>query len=452
MLDKVFFAVLSMALSASFVILVVLAARFALKKAPKAVSCALWGVVLFRLLCPVSFESMLSLQRIRPDAVKPQIVYQAAPQIESGIEPIDRAVNAALPASSPQASVNPLQIWTFAGEMIWLSGIVTLLLYSIVTLARLRKRLVGTVLLEDNVWLCDGVETPFVLGMLKPKIYLPSAIDAHERDYILLHECTHIRRGDNVVKPVFFLTLCVYWFNPLVWLAFFLCGRDMELSCDEAVMKRLGADTRCDYSASLLRLSTGKRIVAGAPLAFGEGSVKGRIKNVLDYKKPAFWAVWLSVAAVAVLCFTLIANPKSANASTVVYFAPLSEGYAFTLRLPDSCQSFIANGSFTADEGGVKTFYAGGFHDGTGAAAEGDALFRLIARTADSYAARSDTDPNARFLGTCGGYTVYAVFSDGSKVSAAHKERYDKMLADLKTQLTTDSFSRTGDGISVFWD
>ena len=224
MLDHIFAAVLSMALSASFVICAVLLARLALKKAPKVFSYALWAVVLFRLLCPASFESPWSLQRVKPNSVTPDIVYAGIPQIDSGLPAFDGAVNAALPAATPETSANPMQIRMFVLEIVWLCGLAALLLYSLATLLRLRRQLVGAVRDGGNVWLCDGVETPFVLGVFRPKIYLPSSLPENEMDYILLHERTHLRRGDNVVKLIFFLTLCVYWFHPLVWLAFFLCA------------------------------------------------------------------------------------------------------------------------------------------------------------------------------------------------------------------------------------
>lgn len=436
MLDHIFAAVLSMALSASFVICAVLLARLALKKAPKVFSYALWAVVLFRLLCPASFESPWSLQRVKPNSVTPDIVYAGIPQIDSGLPAFDGAVNAALPAATPETSANPMQIRMFVLEIIWLCGLAALLLYSLATLLRLRRQLVGAVRDGGNVWLCDGVETPFVLGVFRPKIYLPSSLPENEMDYILLHERTHLRRGDNVVKLVFFLTLCVYWFHPLVWLAFFLCGRDMEMSCDEAVLKTLSAETRCDYSASLLRLSTGRRIVAGAPLAFGEGGVRGRIKNAINYKKPAFWAVWLSVAAVAALCFFLAADPKSETARRDFYVNTPS-GNDFLLRLPDC--AFLPGPGALSGSGEYGSFY---YNDGSAQPGTDAELFTLVLIDGGQTA---DLPEACCRLGDCGNFRVCALFNDENGVSADAKPLYRQMRAAL-TDADADAFFSSADG------
>jgi len=436
MLDRVFAAVLSMALSAGFVVCAVLLARLALQKAPKVFSYALWAVVLFRLLCPVSFESPWSLQRVKPNSVTPDIVYAAAPQIDSGLPALDGAVNASLPAATPETSANPMQTRMFVLEVVWLCGLAALLLYSLVTLLRVRRRLVGAVRDTGNVWLSDGVETPFVLGVFRPKIYLPSALPERERDYILLHERTHLRRGDNLVKLVFFLTLCVYWFDPLVWLAFFLCGRDMEMSCDEAVLRTLDGETRCDYSASLLRLSTGRRIVAGAPLAFGEGGVKGRIKNALNYRKPAFWAVWLSAAAVAALCFFLAANPGS-EAARRDFYVNTPGGNDFLLRLPDCV--FLPGPGATSGSGEYGSFY---YNDGSARPGTDAELFTLVLLDSGQSARLPDTFCR---LGNCGDLCVCALFNDGNVVSAKARPLYRQMRAAL-TDAAADVFFSSADG------
>lgn len=302
MLDKIFFPILNMSLMASYVMLFVLLARLFLKKAPKIFSYALWSVVFFRLLCPFSFESKVSFM---PSGV-PIIT----------VPPSDSAATVAV-ATIGESAVNltPSISTSDILTVIWLVGIAALTIYSVVSLVLLRYKLVGAVKQNDNIYLVDHLQSPFVLGMICPKIYLPSTLLPDEQSYIILHEQTHIKRFDHIIKTLTFCTLCVHWFNPLVWLAFVLCVKDMEMSCDESVMKQMGTDIRKEYSASLLSLATGKKIIAGTPLAFGEGDMKGRIKNVMNYKKPAFWVVAISVVAVVAVGIGLMANPKSSTNS-----------------------------------------------------------------------------------------------------------------------------------------
>lgn len=310
MLEPLFLQLLNMSFTAGVVIIFVLAARLPLKKAPKVFSYALWSAVLFRLVCPFSFESFLSLLPVRTNPIAQDIVYAGTPQIDTGITTINQAVNSLLPPATPSASVNPLQIWIFLGSRLWLLGVAALLLYSLAALLRLKRRLRGAALYEDRIFLSSAIDTAFVMGIFRPRIYLPANVNAAQRAYILLHEQTHIRRLDHIVKLVGFLVLCVHWFNPLVWLAFFASGRDMEMSCDEAVIRRLGSSVKKDYSAALLTLATGRRIIGGVPLAFGEGDTRSRIKNVLGYKKPALWAVVVVVIAIIFVVAGLTADPK----------------------------------------------------------------------------------------------------------------------------------------------
>ncbi len=286
MLEKVFLQVLNMSFTASIVIAFVLIVRILLQKAPKAFSYALWPVVLFRLICPFSFESMFSLLPTKANPISQDIVYMQVPKIDTGIGIINHSVNVILPASTPQASINPLQIEILICSQIWLLGVAVLLVYNLTALLRLKKQLQDATLCQNHIFISPRIDTAFVMGIFSPRIYLPSILNGAEQNYILLHEQTHIKRFDHIVKLISFMVLCVHWFNPIVWAAFFLSGKDMEMSCDEAVIKRLGNDVKKDYSASLLTLATGRRIVGSTPLAFGEGDTKGRVKNVLNYKKP----------------------------------------------------------------------------------------------------------------------------------------------------------------------
>lgn len=335
-MHRLFPIVCNMSLTASVVILAVLAVRLLLRRAPKVFSYALWAVVLFRLLCPVSVTSAVSLLGAlgapaqERTAVTSVVEYVPAdivrnmapavtplPQEPFPAEPGENIVSTAPSVTQPDAApVSPLSGPVAVLTLTWLTGMALLLLYSVVSLLRLRRRLVGAVRLEDNIYLADYIPSPFVMGLFRPKIYLPSTLTETERGYILRHEQYHLRRRDHVVKLLSFLALCVHWFNPLVWAAFILAGKDMEMSCDEAVVRELGEDIRADYSASLLSLATGRRIVAGMPLAFGEGDTGGRIRNLLNWKRPQPWII----AVCAVVCVGLIAlcaaNPKGSGTPT----------------------------------------------------------------------------------------------------------------------------------------
>lgn len=311
MLEQLFLTVLNMSFAGSVVLLVVLLLRLLLKKAPKVFSYTLWTVVFFRLACPFSLESAVSLFPVHPSPIPSDIAVSAAPAVNTGIEAVDRVVSAVLPEPSVTSSVNPLQVILFAAAVLWILGIVVMLIYNLAAIFFLKRRLSSACREDGNIYLSTEIDTPFVMGLFRPKIYLPGTLGEPEREYILLHERTHIRRGDHVVKLTAFAILCAHWFNPLVWLAFFLLGKDMEMSCDESVIAKLGPDVKKSYSSSLLALASGRRIVGGAPLAFGEGETKSRIQNVLRYKKPAFWILAVVFAAVAAVAVGFAVNPKS---------------------------------------------------------------------------------------------------------------------------------------------
>ena len=314
---------LNMTLTASVAILLVLAARLALRRAPRTLSYALWLVVLFRMLCPVSLSveraplALLDVPVVETNGYVSAVTYlpgemfRTPDSTEQTSPPAEETVSTGAPAQGTQTGAGRAAIRPAAvAAWIWLTGAAAMALYSLLSLLRLRRRLVGATPLGRGVYLADHIDTPFVLGLARPRIYLPSALPERERGYILLHERHHIRRLDHVVKLLAFLALCLHWFNPLAWLFFALLGRDMEMSCDEAVMQRLGETVRADYSASLLRLSTGRRIIAGAPLAFGEGSTVERVKNILRWRRPRLWAVLLGALLCAVVITACAVNPR----------------------------------------------------------------------------------------------------------------------------------------------
>lgn len=269
---------LNMSLTASVVIVFVLLLRFLLKKAPKIISYALWGLVLFRLLCPISLESGLSLFGLVHAPVTPSgTLTSSIEYIPSDLVQTE-SPSAVLPApgmeeTAPQGVEQPAahaaETPVVLAADIWVAGVLGMGLYGVISYLRLRRKLVTASPLRENIYLADGISSPFVLGLLHPKIYLPSSLGEQELPYIVLHEQHHIRRLDHLVKVLAFVALSLHWFNPLVWLAFVLAVRDMEMSCDEAVIRKMGDGIRADYTASLLSLATGKHIIAGMPLAFG---------------------------------------------------------------------------------------------------------------------------------------------------------------------------------------
>lgn len=309
-MSKIFLNVLNMSLTASYVILIVILVRLLLKKAPKYISYTLWIVVAFRLIIPFTLESSYSLMpsKSNVDYIPHDIIYQGNPQINSGVDRIDTFVNNSLPAPTIEASVNPLQIYIKIGAYIWLLVIGSLLIYSYVSILILKSRLKKAQLIEKNIFEAKNIRTPFVLGIIRPRIYLPAGLTKEEQDYIILHEQTHINRKDHIVKMLAYLILSIHWFNPLVWIAFRLMSIDMELSCDERVLRKMDKDIKKTYANSLLSLNTKKHILNGSPLAFGEGNVKTRIKNVLNYKKPAFWVTFVSVLFAIIIGIGLLSN------------------------------------------------------------------------------------------------------------------------------------------------
>lgn len=307
-MEKVFLQFLNMSITGSYVILLIILARLLLKRSPKIFSYALWSVAFYRLVCPLSFESVYSLIRINTRAVPDVIIHDIKLPVDSGIDAIDQLPNHTMPAAAADIIVNPTHLWIVIGESVWLFGVFILFIYSIFTAVRLFRKLKTSELIYGNIYEIDEIRTPFVYGVFKPKIYLPKGLSRKERTYIIKHEQTHIKRFDHVIKLLAFLVLCIHWYNPVVWVAFLLMGEDMEQSCDESVIKQLGTDIKREYATSILTLSAGKRIIGGCPLAFSESSTKGRIMNILSYKRPAFWIIVVSVIAAAAIGTALLTD------------------------------------------------------------------------------------------------------------------------------------------------
>jgi len=310
----VFLKLLNLSISASWLVLAVLVLRLISKRSPKWVNVLLWGIVALRLILPFSIESALSLipsaETVSPAAVQ----FDPAPTITSGVSVIDNAVNPSLSehfSAVPTASVNPLYVWTEIAGWVWLIGLGAMLLYALVSYLRLRRRVSVSLPIQDHIYLCDAISSPFILGVVKPHIYLPSGLDEVQRQNVLAHEQAHLARRDHWWKPLGFALLAVYWFNPVLWLAYALLCRDIELACDERVIRTMDESAVKTYSTVLLACSMPRKAAITCPLAFGEVGVKERVKNALHYKKPAFWVVAASVAVCVVVAVCFLTNPPT---------------------------------------------------------------------------------------------------------------------------------------------
>lgn len=312
-MSSLFLAVLNMSLKASYAAVFVIIIRFFLKKAPKIFSYALWMVVLFRLMCPFSFKSNISLMPVNAGVIPENIINEYS-VIDAGISVADNAVNNSVhPALMPlntASGFNMMEAIIEGVSIVWIMGIIIFTVYGITSYFKLKNILNASTLVEDNIFETDRIEIPFVLGIIKPKIYIPVNLLHNELNYIIKHEQTHIKRFDHIIKLISFFSLALHWFNPLIWLSFFLMSKDMEMSCDESVMRNIDEDIRINYSNSLLSLSV-KQSGLLVPLAFGESNVKTRIKNILSYKKPSKLILAASVIIVVCIAVLLSTNPVS---------------------------------------------------------------------------------------------------------------------------------------------
>ena len=347
----VFLKLLNLSISASWLVLAVLVLRLISKRSPKWVNVLLWGIVALRLVLPFSIESALSLipsaETVSPAAVQ----FDPAPTITSGVSVIDNAVNPSLSehfAAVPTASVNPLYVWAYLAGWVWLIGLGAMLLYALVSYLRLRRRVSVSLCVRENIYLCDAISSPFILGVVKPRIYLPSGLDEVQRQNVLSHERAHLARRDHWWKPLGFALLAVYWFNPVLWLAYALLCRDIELACDERVIRTMDESAVKTYSTVLLACSMPRKAVITCPLAFGEVGVKERVRNALHYKKPAFRVVAASVAVCVVVAVCFLTNPPTdTDAAGLVGFHREQVTYA---DVTDESGAQPSNVQLTAEE------------------------------------------------------------------------------------------------------
>ena len=308
---NVFLKIINMSISASWLILAVLLLRLVLKKAPKWVNVLLWGIVAIRLICPFSFESALSLIP-SAETIPEQVISGPSFDIQTGIATVDNRINDYLGdryfegVSVPTNNGN--NVMTIL-TIVWLIGILLLVTYTIISYCRLHREIVTAVRYKDNIFQSENVSSPFVFGIVKPRIYLPFKLVGQNLEHVIAHEQAHICRRDHWWKPLGFLLLTLHWFNPFIWVAYMLLCRDIELACDEKVIKKLDNEQRADYTQTLVECSVNRRIIAACPLAFGEVGVKERVKSVMNYKKPTFWVIILAVITCAIVAVCFLTNP-----------------------------------------------------------------------------------------------------------------------------------------------
>ena len=314
-MSAVFLKILNMSISASWIAATVLLLRLCLKCAPKWWNVLLWGLVAVRLMLPFSIESSLSLlpraEVVSPTHIVPSVPGKAVPMIGGA-------------AAIASGAKTQLPIWTILA-WVWLFGVLVLVLYTLVSTLRLRHQVREAVRLQGNIYQSEQVASPFVLGILRPKVYLPYHMDSREAQHVLAHEQAHLRRGDHFWKPLGFLLLTIHWFNPLIWLSYAMLCRDIELACDETVIQDLGCEQRADYMQALVACSVNRRRIAACPLAFGETGVKERVKSVMNYKKPTLWVMLLALALCVVLAGCFLTDPKDTNSDRTAATASSSE-------------------------------------------------------------------------------------------------------------------------------
>ena len=315
---SIFIDLFNMSITASYLVLAVVVARLLLKKAPKWINCLLWALVGIRLICPFSFESSLSLV---PSSQTISINNSSAGRpftVQSGVPVVDSNINEIIGDKYYEGVTVPTN--TFADmttilSIVWLVCLFAMLLYGSISYLRVHKKVDASILFTDNIYYCDNIDTPFIFGLIKPKIYVPSGISEEQIGYIALHEKAHLKRKDHFWKPLGFILLSVYWFNPVMWIAYILLCRDIEIACDEKVIKNMPNTEKKSYSETLVSCSVQRRMVMACPLAFGEVGVKQRIKSVLNYKKPAFWVIVFSILLIAVVAICFLTNPDDNSSS-----------------------------------------------------------------------------------------------------------------------------------------
>ena len=312
-MDGFMIRLLNMSFTAGCACLLVMALRVLMRRLPKIYTYALWGIVMFRFLCPLTLESGISLFPVSPEPVSSGIVYEQIPSVHSGIIWLDNVVNhllkTTLSPAGPMQSANPIQVALFIWEVVWAAGVAGFAAYHLISYLRLKRNLEDAVKLKRRVYASDKISSPFTIGIINPRIYLPYGLSKAEEKCIVAHEWVHIRRKDGLVKILGILVITLHWFNPFAWIGVSLMCRDMEMACDETAIKYLGLEERRQYGMTLFNVSL-KHSGLVLPTAFGESNTKIRIRNILSYKKPADWIKTCAAVILAVSAVTLMTNPK----------------------------------------------------------------------------------------------------------------------------------------------
>ena len=320
-MENIFLEVLNLSITASWLVFAVLVMRLVLTKTPKWINCLMWLIVGIRLVCPFSIESALSLIP-SAETIPTTIITMDTPEISSGIKAVDNFVNPVITQNfspEPYESVNPLQIITFIASIVWIIGIILMLSYMIISYIRLKAKLRTATILQDNLYQSEFIKSPFIIGIINPKIYIPYNVEPENFGSIILHEKAHLKRHDNIIKPVAFLILSVYWFNPVMWLAYVFLCKDIELACDEKVVKTMTKEEKQAYAKVLLENSTKDFSVVACPFSFGGGSIKSRIKKIMHHKKPAIWVIVCSFVLCVgiVVCFMTVPDKVTLKHNTI---------------------------------------------------------------------------------------------------------------------------------------
>lgn len=430
----IFLKIVNMSISACWIVLAIILLRIILKKAPKWINCVLWGIAGLRLVMPFAFESIFSLLPSAETITK--VPDSPRPHIDSGVSVIDNQVNDYFQGSYFEGVSRPMGNFvdiTTILAIVWVVGIVALLIYTLVSFLRLKSKIGTAVLLRDNIYQSEAVVSPFVLGIIKPRIYLPFNMNEQDMGHVIAHEQAHIRRKDHFWKPLGFLILTLHWFNPMVWLGYILLCRDIELACDEKVVKELNNEQRADYSQALLTCSVNRRMIAACPIAFGEVGVKDRVKSVLNYKKPAFWIIIVAVIASITVAVCFLTNPVNSS----IYNSRYETGkclYSYVVSADKETKSNELVFDITSD-GKVYKIFGDGTTDELGVLKESDYTAEELEAAIKNQDAKLNIGniKNAYELSDCiflqkSNGTVYLVqfFSDGRIMSVFKLNKIDK--------------------------
>lgn len=449
----IFFWILNTSISASFFVLAIILLRLVLKKAPKALFVVLWGLVALRLICPFDVESSLSLVPSAETIPTEQFYFDQYEALHDDYE-LDIVDNPNYP-DSVQYTL-PGNVGSNSAKFVfnyfhWLCGMAAMLIYTVISYIIVKRKVRISAPLKDNIYLCDNISTPFILGIIKPKIYIPSNINEQDMEYVVAHEKAHLKRRDHWWKPLGFLLLTVYWFNPVLWVAYILLCKDIELACDEKVIKDMGTAIKKPYSNALINCSVPRKTISACPLAFGETGVKSRIKSVLNYKKPAFWVIMVAIIASIVLAVCFLTNPRD---NSDIFNAKYETGkclFSFVIteekatRTNNHVFGINSTGGVYKDYGNGVGEYIGELKESDFSAAEMNRLLRAqdaktiyLGRTKESYEILNDEGEREYVFIQKKNGDVVAIFffSDGrimnifnlDKISSADEETKDDEL------------------------